>query len=111
MDGKRLGIFVAHQLPPRSYGSSKETGMTRRCFPECVYVEVPRVTFSLAMSLVDSFFEMNATCHFLIGCVVLYAQVNFLINRGIPPLPSAFLKFSFFDIPRLEPCLGISSRP
>ena len=33
------------------------------------------------------------------------------INRGIPPLPSTFLRFSFFDIPRLKPCLGISSRP
>ena len=33
------------------------------------------------------------------------------INRGIPSLPSTFLRFSFFDIPRLEPYLGISSHP
>ena len=108
---KTLEFLVAHQLPPCSYGSSKETGMTRRYFPECTYVEVPRVTFLLAMSLVDSFFRgerhvssPNWLCRFI-------CPGQFPINRGIPPLPSTFLRFSFFDIPRLEPCLGISSHP
>ena len=54
-------IIVAHQLPPRSYGSSMEGGMTWHHFPECVCVEVPRVTFLLVMSLVDSSFRDE--CH------------------------------------------------
>ena len=85
--------------------------MTWRHFPECVCDKVPRVTFLLAMSLVDSFFRgerhvssPNWLCRFI--CL---GQSP--INRGIPPLPSTFLRFSFFDIPRLEPRLGISSRP
>ena len=104
-------IFVAHQLPPYPYGSSKQGGMTWRHFPECVCVEMPHVTFLLAMSLVDSFFRgerhvssPNWFCHFI-------CPGQSPINRGIPPLPSTFLRFSFLNISRLEPRLGISSRP
>ena len=85
--------------------------MTWRHFPECVCVKVPHVTFLLAMSLVDSFFRgehhvssPNWLCRFI-------CPGQSPINRGIPPLPSTFLRLSFFDIPRLEPRLGISSRP
>ena len=85
--------------------------MTWHHFPECVCVEMPHVTFLLAMSLVDSFFQGECHVSFPDWLRRFICPIQSPINRGIPPLPSAFLRFLFFDIPRLEPRLGISSRP
>ena len=42
-----------------------------------------------------SFFEVNATCHFLIGLCRFICPGQLPIYSGIPPLPFSFLKFSF----------------
>ena len=42
-----------------------------------------------------SFFEVNATCHFLIGLCRFICPGQLPIYSGIPLLPSTFLKFSF----------------